>query len=739
MLRRALALSLLTAAFCPALTAQSVTEPTPTIRTTTREVILDVIVRDKHHHAVSDLRPEEIQVFEDGVKQRVNAFRDVQGAEQLHTEQSLAKSRATAQPSAAPAKEPANTLRELNFVSIVFAQIAPLNLEFAREAVQEFLKSDTLPNTYVTIYRLDRSLHVVQPYTTDQKLLAKAVDATAKGVNAGSAPGSNIDVASALDTSVQATAASLLSSPSLNPQQAVAIENSLLNPVPNIVTDPLWARNAAAQDASLALGTALVAQAHLASGLRFAESLSNGMDSFDALRSLVRVQSQLPGRKVVLYLADGLTLPLDRRDVVQSVISYANQMEVSFYAVDTRGLSTEDPLLQSLSDQQRAASESSVNPVNPRMGHAEGDDVLLSTSSDKQLALVELAESTGGFAVTNTNEIALPMQRVMEDIRTHYEVAYTPSATNYDGHFRKIEVRVSRPHVTVQTRSGYFAVPDLNGQPLQPFEVKALHAMNTTPPPVDFPYKAAVLRFRPKPDTVESEVVFDIPVSSLRSSTDPKAATIQTRFSVVALIHKSDGQVIGKVSRELVREVAKSQLQQADDHILYAEPMELPGGHYVVDTAVTDEIGNRSAVKRLAIFVDSGKSFGVSSLELVRKVQPLQGPRDTHDPFQTESGRVVPTLAESMPAGQPIDVYFVVYPGPATDTPPSVLLQLYRDGQVVGQKTIPASQPQADGSMPMLLRITPDPGECDMVITAQQGSMKSEAMLSVKVGSSRPN
>src|SRR5579863_4957816 len=54
----------------------SQTQPTqpqdrPVIRTTTREVVLDLVVRDKHHHAVTDLRPEEIEVFEDGVKQNV--------------------------------------------------------------------------------------------------------------------------------------------------------------------------------------------------------------------------------------------------------------------------------------------------------------------------------------------------------------------------------------------------------------------------------------------------------------------------------------------------------------------------------------------------------------------------------------------------------------------------------------------------------------------------------------------
>src|SRR6185312_14293069 len=121
-----------------------------------------------------------------------------------------------------------------------------------------------------------------------------------------------------------------------------------------------------------------------------------------------------------------------RREVVNSMIGYANQTEVAFYAVDTRGLSVENPLLQSLATQGAASAASRANTVSPLLGHHEDDDIQLSVSSNKQLALEELADSTGGFAVTNTNEIALPMQRVMEDIRTHYEVAYTPAATKYD-------------------------------------------------------------------------------------------------------------------------------------------------------------------------------------------------------------------------------------------------------------------------------------------------------------------
>jgi len=442
-------------------------------------------------------------------------------------------------------------------------------------------------------------------------------------------------------------------------------------------------------------------------------------------------------------LADGLTLPMNRRDVVSGVIGLANQTEVAFYAVDTRGLSVEDPLLRSLADQASAGAASSANRVSPLLGHHEDDDIQLSTSSNKQLALEELADSTGGFAVTNTNQIALPMQRVMEDIRTHYEVAYTPSATNYDGRFRRIEVRISRPKVTVQTRSGYFALPNLNGEPLQPFEMAALRAINTRPAPVEFPSEAALLRFRPKSDVVEHEMAFDIPISGLHVVTNPKTGAGRIRVSVVALIHNKDGQVIGKVSRDLVRDVSKEELANiANDHILYSEPVELPGGHYLVDAVVTDELAGKTSVKRMSTFVDSGKKFGMSSLGLVRGVQPLPGPRDGRDPYQTDSGRIVPVLAQSMPAGQPIGIYFVIYPASGSEEKTTITLQVSRDGREVSSKNLDPPQLQADGSIPVLLQITPDPGQCDIVVTTRQGALKSEAMLSVAITSgetSRPN
>jgi VWFA-related protein len=713
-------------------------QQTPLIRSTRREVLVDLVVRDKHHRLVTNLKPEEVEIYEDGVIQEVNAFHSVAGVEQLQTEQSAAKE-ATKAAEGGPATSseaapPVASLRQINFVAIVIADVAPLNLQFAREAVRDFVSSGSLPNTYVSIYRLNRSLRVLQFYTGNKDLLLKAVESATKSLHTDDGLGAQTAVIGASYASLQALADNILSSPTSDPTTQLAVRNALLDPFPTIVKDPLFARNAAAQDVSVTLGNAILAQARIENGIKFASSLSNGMDTLDSLREIVRSQENLPGRKVVLYLSDGLEFPVNRRDAVENLISYANRSGVAFYAVDTRGLNIEDPMMRSLAEQERTGAVSSAQRVNPANGHLEDDDIQLTVASNKQLALRELAESTGGFVVTDTNEIAAPMQRVMEDIRSHYEVAYTPIATNYDGRFRNIEVKVLRPHVSVQTRKGYFALPDLNGSPLQPFEAVALNAINARPAPEAFPYQIAVMKFRPGQNEVEHQVAFEIPLSGLRVASNPRTGTARIRASLVALIRNATGDVVGKIGREVTREVLTSQASQvAGDRILYTEPVELPGGHYEIDAAVTDEQSGKTSVKRLAFFVNPGNEFGLSSLELVKEREILSGGRNllTSD---LDRGSVTPVLSDSVSSGKPVELYFVVYPSKVQPgAEPKVVLQVLHDGREIARKPLKLPQPAADGSVPFMLRLSPDPGQCDIFVTAQQGPLVAQSSLSLKV------
>jgi flagellar basal body rod protein FlgF len=54
---------------------------------------------------------------------------------------------------------------------------------------------------------------------------------------------------------------------------------------------------------------------------------------------------------------------------------------------------------------------------------------------------------------------------VAHDIRNQYTIQYTPSNGTMDGTYRQIKITVNAPgHLTVHTRSGYYATPD-QGKP----------------------------------------------------------------------------------------------------------------------------------------------------------------------------------------------------------------------------------------------------------------------------------
>src|SRR5215510_14433219 len=48
------------------------------VRIVSEEVLLDIVVRDKKGRPVTDLKSDEIEIYEDGVKQQINSFRKVE-------------------------------------------------------------------------------------------------------------------------------------------------------------------------------------------------------------------------------------------------------------------------------------------------------------------------------------------------------------------------------------------------------------------------------------------------------------------------------------------------------------------------------------------------------------------------------------------------------------------------------------------------------------------------------------
>lgn len=73
-----------------------------------------------------------------------------------------------------------------------------------------------------------------------------------------------------------------------------------------------------------------------------------------------------------------------------------------------------------------------------------------------------LAEETGGraFFTGNILDLEKSFSAIARELRSQYLIAYVPANNNYDGKFRKIEVKLpGKKDMDVRTRKGYIAVP----------------------------------------------------------------------------------------------------------------------------------------------------------------------------------------------------------------------------------------------------------------------------------------
>src|ERR1017187_10524610 len=124
-----------------------------TIRSSVQEVVVDLVVHDKHGKLVKKLDPKDVTLFEDGARQEIRSLQLVAGKE-IRAEDFARKSKGTQQ--AAPAAAEAfNPLRTMNLVCLVFQDLNPETRKWALEAALEFLKNELRANTYIGVFSLD--------------------------------------------------------------------------------------------------------------------------------------------------------------------------------------------------------------------------------------------------------------------------------------------------------------------------------------------------------------------------------------------------------------------------------------------------------------------------------------------------------------------------------------------------------------------------------------------------------
>jgi VWFA-related protein len=76
--------------------------------------------------------------------------------------------------------------------------------------------------------------------------------------------------------------------------------------------------------------------------------------------------------------------------------------------------------------------------------------------------LGKLCKETGGtlFKPKRNQPLSEIFDQIEEELRNQYSIGYTPTNLEQDGTFRQIDLKVKQRGLRVQTRKGYYAVPD---------------------------------------------------------------------------------------------------------------------------------------------------------------------------------------------------------------------------------------------------------------------------------------
>jgi VWFA-related protein len=376
-----------------------------TLRVSTRLVVVDVVATDKKGAPVSDLKPADFTVQEEGVEQPVQVF-------SFH--QPGAEPPAASGPFASPGKLPQGVYTNapqfktggaLNVVLLDSLNSNLVDQANMRDAMIKLLEK--LPTGEpIAVYLLSNKLSLVQDFTSDPETLKNAV----AGVKRQGSTAMGVNIAG-------------------NTRDAL-----------NYFRD-----------------TQSAAQADVRARI-----------TLNALNALAHSLAGYPGRKNLIWISETFPITIvtnditstDNRDYSAEIARTGNQLsdaQVAIYPVDVRTMQGSsvfevgaDP--KPMSGRPQLEKQRADGLEGQEVSHESEERVVARSSMN------DLAEKTGGRAFYNTNNLEGAVRKSMEDGSTYYTLGYYPTNKDWNGKFRRITVKTDRPGVKLHYRQGYFAV-----------------------------------------------------------------------------------------------------------------------------------------------------------------------------------------------------------------------------------------------------------------------------------------
>lgn len=380
-------------------------------------VNLEVFASDRAGHPVTDLKKDDFEVEVDGKPVPItNFYAEVNGKERGEAQSPKAAPPPTpAAPSSPvePTEIPPD--RQLHIVLYVDNfNLRPVDRNRVLRSLERFVYTYQRPGTQMMVISYDHQLNITQPFTSDAREIVAA--ATTLEKHSGEAVDRDADRRQAIDDIEQATTAS----------SAVIVAESYADRLQTEIKAPI-----------------------------------------DALRGLMEPLSGLPGRKALVYISNGLpktpgedlfylvdekfpnqhvrteAMIYDMAQTYRELAEEANRAGVTFYTLDAGGLANFDSLSASEGGSVSGGSFVVVDSVN---------------KANFQAPMQSLAEDTGGFSLTNSNNVELPLNQLAEDFSSYYSLGI--DASSDEGlRFHKVKIDVKRKGVVLRYRNGFQYVP----------------------------------------------------------------------------------------------------------------------------------------------------------------------------------------------------------------------------------------------------------------------------------------
>lgn len=440
---------------------QTPPEEADVVRITTNLVQVDATITDKSGRQITDLRPEEFEVMQDGKPQIVTHLSYI--VTSGRSVESVAKPSPALRDNLPPAPITLRPEQVRRTIAIVVDDLGLsfVSTAFVRKALTRYINEQMQPGDLVAIIRTSAGAGALQQFTSDRRQLLAAADLVrwyplGRGTIAAFSP---------LQPNEPDRMLNMLERSGDTDQRAVNTARKLSGSA------------AAARDAVGRLTETSRTEREELGQLR-EEAFAVG--TIGAVNFVVHGLEKLPGRKSVILLSDGFKLltslssrrhaddnqiGIKERDTpsttsntlilaaLQKLTDSANRASVVIYTMDTRGLQS-----FALTAEDNVA-DTSPDQIETQLLNRKQDYL------DTQAGLAYLARLTGGFPIQNENDLNQGLQRVLDDQSGYYLIGYRPDDSTFDPrtgrpNFHKITVKVKRQGLKVRSRSGFFGVSD---------------------------------------------------------------------------------------------------------------------------------------------------------------------------------------------------------------------------------------------------------------------------------------